>query len=68
MVELSDVETDAVCLWTNDIRNRRDKTPSGFRKGSKKIRFLEHEEDTIRNERNNAVFNVDNDDTIITIL
>jgi hypothetical protein len=45
-----------------------DKTPSGFRKGSKKIRFLEHEKDSIRNERNNAVFNVDNDDTIITIL
>ena len=45
-----------------------DKTPSGFRKGSKKIRLLEHEKDSIRNERNNAVFNVDNDDTIITIL
>jgi hypothetical protein len=30
----------------------------------KKIRFVEHEKDSIRNERNNAVFNVDNDDTL----
>jgi hypothetical protein len=30
----------------------------------KKIRFLEHEKDSIRNERNNAVLNVDNDDKL----